>query len=77
MQTDTFWFVFNAAYGREEGPFNNEEMEEQLETANFNDSLEVKVVDARNRALIADDNDSQAQVMESKSLKRKLGKQGG
>ncbi len=29
--TDTFWYVYNAAYGREEGPYNDEEMSERIE----------------------------------------------
>jgi len=28
--SDTFWYVFNQAYDREEGPFNNEEMEQKI-----------------------------------------------
>lgn len=30
--SDTFWYVYNEAYGREEGPFNDEEMEEKVQS---------------------------------------------
>jgi uncharacterized protein (TIGR00266 family) len=29
--TDTFWYIHNAAYGREEGPYNDDEMSERIQ----------------------------------------------